>query len=99
MPSGFAKDEALYRRENCTRSSWPIWRVQWMSTWHRSVDAPTESWFSSFKNERFHGVRYAAHAEMKAARFEYIEFSCNPKRRHSTLGYRSLKSVPRLLDQ
>jgi putative transposase len=36
-------------------------------------NAPTESWFNSFKNERFHGVRYATHAEMKAASFEYIE--------------------------
>ena len=30
-------------------------------------NSPTESWFDSFKNERYHGVRYATHAEMKAA--------------------------------
>src|ERR1700694_4550804 len=52
-------------------------------------NAPTESWFNSFKNERFHGVRYATHAEMKAASFEYIEIFYNRKRQHSTLGYSS----------
>jgi putative transposase len=52
-------------------------------------NAPTESWFNSFKNERIHGVRYATHAEMKAASFEYIEVFYNRKRQHSTLGYRS----------
>lgn len=52
-------------------------------------NAPTESWFNSFKNERFHGVRYATHAEMKVASFEYIEVFYNRKRQHSTLGYSS----------
>ncbi|EXI92329.1 MAG: putative transposase OrfB [Candidatus Accumulibacter sp. BA-94] len=52
-------------------------------------NAPTESWFNSFKNERMHGVRYATHAEIKAAAFEYIEVFYNRKRQHSTLGYRS----------
>ena len=52
-------------------------------------NAPTESWFNSFKNERVHGVRFATHAEMKAATFEYIEIFYNRKRQHSTLGYRS----------
>jgi putative transposase len=52
-------------------------------------NAPTESWFNSFKNERYHGVRYATHAEMKAAIFEYIEVFYNRKRQHSTLGYKS----------
>ena len=52
-------------------------------------NAPTESWFNSFKNERYHGVRYATHADMKAATFEYIEVFYNRKRQHSTLGYRS----------
>ena len=52
-------------------------------------NAPTESWFNSFKNERVHGLRYASHAEMKAASFEYIEVFYNRKRQHSTLGYRS----------
>ena len=52
-------------------------------------NAPTESWFNSFKNERVHGVRFATHAEMKAATFEYIEIFYNRKRQHSTLGYQS----------
>lgn len=43
-------------------------------------NAPTESWFNSFKNERYHGLRYATHAEMKAASFEYIEVFYNRKR-------------------
>ena len=36
-------------------------------------NAPTESWFNSFRNERVHSVRYASHAEMKAETFEHIE--------------------------
>jgi putative transposase len=52
-------------------------------------NAPTESWFNSFKNERVHGLRYATHAEIKAAAFEYIEVFYNRKRQHSTLGYKS----------
>lgn len=52
-------------------------------------NAPTESGFNSFKNERVHGIRYATHAEIKAAAFEYIEVFYNRKRQHSTLGYKS----------
>ncbi len=52
-------------------------------------NSPTESWFNSFKNERYHGVRYATQAEVKAASFEYIEVFYNRKRQHSTLGYKS----------
>lgn len=52
-------------------------------------NAPTESWFNSFKNEWVHGIRYATHADMKATSFEYIEVFYNRKRQHSTLGYRS----------
>ena len=52
-------------------------------------NAPTESWFNSFKNERVHGLRYATRAEMTAASFEYIEVFYNRTRRHSTLGYQS----------
>lgn len=52
-------------------------------------NSPTESWFNSFKNERYHGVRFASHAEMKAASFEFIEVFYNRKRQHSTLGYKS----------
>ena len=52
-------------------------------------NAPTESWFNSFKNERYHGLRYLTHADMKAASFEYIEVFYNRQRLHSTLGYQS----------
>ena len=52
-------------------------------------NAPTESWFNSFKNERYHGLRYATHADMRAASFEYIEIFYNRTRQHSTLGYLS----------
>lgn len=52
-------------------------------------NSPTESWFNSFKNERYHGTRYATQAEMTAASFEYIEVFYNRKRQHSTLGYKS----------
>jgi transposase InsO family protein len=52
-------------------------------------NAPTESWFNSFKNERIHGVRYATRAAMKAVSFEYIEVFYNRQRLHSTLGYQS----------
>ena len=54
-------------------------------------NAPTESWFNSFKNERVHGIRYATHAQIKATAFEYIEVFYNRKRLHSTLGYTSPK--------
>ena len=52
-------------------------------------NAPTESWFKNFKNERVHGIHYATHAEIKAVAFENIEVFYNRKRQHSTLGYRS----------
>lgn len=52
-------------------------------------NAPTESWFNSFKNERVHETRYATRAEATADAFEYIEVFYNRRRRHSTLGYRS----------
>ena len=52
-------------------------------------NAPTESWFNSFKNERIHGVRYDTRAAMEVVSFEYIEVFYNRQRQHSTLGYRS----------
>ena len=52
-------------------------------------NAPTESWFNSFKNERVHGLRYETREEMKAMSFDYIEVLYNRKRQHSTLGYKS----------
>ncbi len=52
-------------------------------------NAPTESWFNSFKNERVHGQTFETRSEMKAMAFEYIEVFYNRKRLHSTLGYKS----------
>jgi putative transposase len=52
-------------------------------------NAPTESWFNSFKNERVFGERFATHEAMKARAFEYIEVFYNRRRLHSTLGYTS----------
>ena len=52
-------------------------------------NAPTESWFNSFKNERVHGWRFATREAMTATAFEYIEVFYNRKRLHSTLGYKS----------
>lgn len=52
-------------------------------------NAPTESWFNSFKNERVHGLRFETRAEMTAMSFEYIEVLYNRRRQHSTLGYKS----------
>lgn len=52
-------------------------------------NAPTESWFGSFKNERVHGERFETRDEMKVVAFEYIEVFYNRRRLHSTLGYKS----------
>ena len=52
-------------------------------------NAPTESGFNRFKNERVQGIRYATHDDMKAVGFEYLELFYNRKRPHSTLGYGS----------
>ena len=52
-------------------------------------NAPSESWFGSFKNERVYGERFETRDEMIAMAFEYIEVFYNRKRLHSTLGYKS----------
>jgi transposase InsO family protein len=54
-------------------------------------NAPTESWFGSFKNERVYGESFETRDEMKTEAFEYIEVFYNRKRQHSTLGYKSPK--------
>jgi len=58
-------------------------------------NAPAESWFGSFNNERVHGERFETRDEVIAMAFEYIEVFYNRKRLHSTLGY---KSPERFLD-
>jgi len=52
-------------------------------------NAPTESFFNSYKNERVHRTRYETRAEAIADAFDYIEPFYNRRRRHSTLGYTS----------
>jgi putative transposase len=51
-------------------------------------NAPTESLFNSFKNERVHGLSYETRAEITAMSLEYIEVLYKRKRQHSTLGYK-----------
>ena len=52
-------------------------------------NAPAESWFNSFKNERVHGRRFATREQMTATAFAYIEVFYNRTRLQSTLGYKS----------
>src|SRR5947208_9763386 len=48
-----------------------------------------ESFFSSLKTERTARKTYRTRDEARADVFDYIERFYNPKRRHSTIGYRS----------
>ncbi len=52
-------------------------------------NAPTESGFGGFKNERIHGERFETRDDMKAVAFEYIECFYNRKRQHSALNHQS----------
>jgi transposase InsO family protein len=49
------------------------------------VNAPTESFFNSLKNERVHERRYATHADAIADLFESVAVFYNRSRCHSTL--------------
>ncbi len=53
-------------------------------------NAPTESWFNTFKNERVFGERFTTRHAMKATAFAYIEVFYVRLRLHSTLGYASV---------
>jgi putative transposase len=46
-----------------------------------------ESFFSSMKTERTARIVYRTRSQARADIFDYIETFCNPRRRHSTLGY------------
>ena len=48
-----------------------------------------ENFFSSLKTERTARKLYLTWNDAKADGLDYIERFCNPKRRHSTLGYLS----------
>lgn len=52
-------------------------------------NAAMESFFSSLKTERIRRKVYRSRDQASADVFDYIERFCNPKRRHSTLGYLS----------
>jgi len=45
------------------------------------------------KKEMVHQRRFRTHAEAKAAIFEYIEVFYNRQRRHSGVGYKTLKQA------
>ncbi len=51
----------------------------------RNYNAPTESWFGGFKNERVYGERFETREEVIVMTFEYTEVFYNRKRLHSTL--------------
>jgi putative transposase len=52
-------------------------------------NAAMQSFFSSLKTERTARKTYRTLDQAKADVFDYIERFYNPKRRHSTIGYRS----------
>jgi transposase InsO family protein len=62
---------------------------------HRALwdNAAMESFFSSLKTERTARKMYRTRNEAKADVFDYIECFYNPKRRHSTIGYLSLRDT------
>ena len=52
-------------------------------------NAMTESFFATLERELLNRRRFRSQAEAKMAVFEWIEGWYNPRRRHSSLGYRS----------
>ena len=52
-------------------------------------NAPTESWFGGFKNERIYDKCFETRGGVVAKTFEYIKVFYNLRRLHSTLGYES----------
>ena len=52
-------------------------------------NAVAESCFATLKTELLYRHDWPTHADVRAAIFRYIEGWYNPRRRHSTLGYRS----------
>ena len=58
-------------------------------TWHRSVNAVSESFFHTLKTELIHHQTFRSREEAKQAVFEYIEVFYNRERLHSANGYLS----------
>lgn len=52
-----------------------------------------ESFFATLKNERIHRTQYPTREHARRDIIRYIEFWYNPRRRHSSLGYRSPRQV------
>ncbi len=52
-------------------------------------NAVAESFFASLKLELVYQVQWRTRAEARTAVFEYLEYFCNRRRRHSSLGYLS----------
>ena len=55
-----------------------------------------ESFFSSLKTERLARKAYRSRADAKSDVFDYIERFYNPRRRHSTIGYKSPMEFERI---
>jgi putative transposase len=62
-------------------------------------NAPTESFFASFKRELVHRTHFPTHEAARSAVFRWIEVWYNHKRRHSTLGYLSPEAFERQYQQ
>lgn len=52
-------------------------------------NAVKESFFATLTKERLNRRHYDTHAQARSSVFQYIEGWYNPRRLHSTLGYRS----------
>jgi len=86
--AGYGMICSMSRKGDCWENGVSV-KANARSALCRNYNAPTESWFGSFKNERVYGERCETREEMKAMAFEYIEVFYNRRRLHSTLGYRS----------
>ena len=56
-------------------------------------NAAAESFFAALKNEMYYRQAFPGRAQARFAVADYIEVSCNRRRLHSTLGYRTPAEV------
>jgi transposase len=56
-------------------------------SWHRSVNAPMESFFHTLKTELVMHCDYKTRDQARASLFDYMEVFYNRQRRHSTINY------------